>query len=109
MDTPYPTEPTPIDLGDGKKRFLRITLRTLKGIQSQFGTIEPPENRRLEYLIALIVGGLTEHDLTEDDLLDLIDSRAIRYISEQVAKASSESSLEGKDRPTQAPEAAPVQ
>jgi hypothetical protein len=111
--TPYPTDPTPIDLGDGQERFLRVTMTTLRALKKHAGvsildgkalTLDP------DVLPILIAESLTEKNLTIDQVSDMIDVRALPYIARQVAAALSDGSPEGQsDRPTQAPEAAPVQ
>lgn len=105
---PYPTEPIPIILSDGKERHLRYTLRAMRILKEKFGASllaggisELDEDR----LPALIAAGLIEQDLTTDQVEDLVDTRALTYLVGQVVKAFAGDTPKPKqeaDRPTEA-------
>ncbi len=84
---PSPSEPTPIDLGDGKKRFLRYTIGTITRLKRLLGKplIGPDSALKSideELLPTLILAGLRNEDMTPctDVTVEQLEDLSSSYI-----------------------------
>jgi hypothetical protein len=87
---PGPVEPVPIDLGDGKKRFLRYSISTVIRLKREMGRSMFGRNGLLtnvdeELLPKLILAGLLDEDLKADtswslDQLEALPAPVYPYV-----------------------------
>jgi hypothetical protein len=96
-----------ITFADGSDHALRFAFRGLKMIEDEFGSItgisEAIQSKEITTLVRLIAIGLRQENVTEDGLLDLLDSKRLVEYGAAVM-AALEEALPSNPTPVEAPD-----
>lgn len=85
--TPAPTRGVPVDLGDGKARYLRYSFKVIRQIREQFGENALTSGLNDGHLAAILKFGLDDQEITIEQIEELVDMQNLKSVMDAMTKA----------------------